>query len=100
MDIKGAIDIDDYDDLLGKRVIATVIVKEASGDYEARNKVTSYRPIPKRPTRRVVEETEDEGEAEEAPAKTSRALPGEKPKKAAAKPAAEAASNLDEDDDF
>lgn len=94
-------DLEDYADLLGKRLIGTVIVKDASGDKAAQNKVTGYRAIPKRPTRKAaVEETDEaEGEAEEAPAKASRTLPGEKVTKTrAAKPAA--SEDLADDDDF
>ena len=100
--IGSGFDLDDYDDLLGKRLIGTVIVKDASGDKAAQNKVTGYRAIPKRPVRRAAVEETDEAEteeAEEAPAKASRTLPGEKVTKPRAKPAA-ADDLAGDDDDF
>ena len=90
--------IDDYGDLIGSRVIGSIVVKNhpEKGDQ---NKVTSYRARPARPTRKAapVEETETEDAATEAPAKAERTLPGEK--KTRTRQAAKSA-DLDEDDDF
>lgn len=97
LDIKSGFEVDDYDDLVGARLIGTVIIREASGDKPEQNKVTAYRAIPKRPARRAVEDTE--GEAEEAPkSKAPKALPGEKAAKSS-RPA-KAADLADDDDDF
>ena len=90
-------DIDDYDDLLGARLIGTVIVKNhpEKGDQ---NRVTGYRTIPKRPTKRTkVEETEDAAEEAETPAKAERTLPGEKVTKSRK---ADKSADLADDDDF
>ena len=91
--VESGFSIDDYDDLKGARLIGTVVIK-THPEKGKQNRVTDYRPVPKRPTRRQVEETEDETEA---PAKAERTLPGEK--KTATRPAKKDA-DLDEDDDF
>lgn len=99
--IGSGFNVDEYSDLIGGRVIGTVIIREASGDRPESNKVTDYRAIPKRPARRAAAasvESEAE-EAEAAPAASTRkapALPGEKKAKAAPKPALDE----DEDEDF
>lgn len=94
--VSAGFSVEDYQDLLGGRLIGTVIIREASGDKPESNKVSDYRAMPKRPSRRAAAPVESEDEAEEAPAPKTRkapALPGETKAKAAPKPA------LDEDDD-
>lgn len=98
--------VDDYQDLLGLRVIGNVIIREAEGDKPESNKVTDYRAVPKRPARKAAPaqaEAEDEGSDEaaeaEAPSKAPR-LPGEKKATKASTKKAALADDDDDDDDF
>ena len=96
-------DIDDYADLVGKRLIGTVIIKAAQGDKGEQNRVTGYRAIPSRPVRKAAA-AEPKDELSEAGIGTASSeapsLPGESTKKArpAAKPAP--AADIADDDDF
>ena len=96
-------DIEDYSELIGSRLIASVIVKDGSGDKGPQNRVTAYRAIPKRPVRKaaveVAEDDSDDAVAEAtAPSKAPRTLPGEKVQKSRTK-AAKADDLVDDDDD-
>lgn len=91
--VSSGFDIDDYGDLIGARLIGTVIVKEGSGDKGPANRVTGYRAIPKRPARKAA--TTEEATEEAAP----RTLPGEKVAKSRTTKPVEAADDLVTDDD-
>ena len=97
LDLKAGFSIDDWDELVGKRMLATVVIKDETENSPRKNRITSYRPIPQRPKRKAAVEEAAEDEAPAKPAKAARSLPGERVT-GSTKAAAETLD--DEDDDF
>jgi hypothetical protein len=85
-------DLDDYQDLIGARLLGTLVIKGATADKPEQNKVTDYRALPKRPARRVSTD-----EVEEQAVGT---LPGEKKATTSKAKKAEAADEPADDLDF